>query len=71
MWQNSKTENVIKLKNWKCDQTQNSKFDKTQKLKIWQNSDSKYDKTQTQKSKKKSRTQNVTNIKKKVKMWEN
>ena len=30
MWQNSKTENVRKLKNWKCY--------KTQKLKIWQNS---------------------------------
>ena len=32
IWQNSKTENGIKLKNWKCD---NKKCDQTQKQTIW------------------------------------
>ena len=49
MWQNSKTQIVIKLINWNCDQTQNSNWDKTKnsncdetqivtKVELWQNS---------------------------------
>ena len=47
MWQNSKTRNVTKLKNWNCDKTQkfklwhNSKTEncyKSQKLQLWKNS---------------------------------
>ena len=49
MWQNSKTQNVTKLKNTKCEETKNTK------TKMWQNSktqnvsklkNSKCDKTQ-------------------------
>ena len=55
MWQNSQTQNVTKLTN--------SKFDKTQKLKMWQNSkNSKFDKTQNM-TKLKNKTENVTKLK--------
>ena len=55
MWENSKTQNVTKLKNLKCDKTQKLKCDETYKLKNWQN----------------IKTQNKTKCDKKVKWWEN
>ena len=76
MWQNSKcdnskTQNVTKIRMW---QLKNSKCDKTIKLKMWQTSrtqketklkNSKCDKTQEWKKKS---TQNVTT--QKLKMWQ-
>ena len=76
---------MTKLKNSKCDKKfkkinaikiKNPKFDKTQKLKMWQNTkttnvtNSECDKTQNSKFYN-SKTKNMTKLKKKIKMWKN
>ena len=65
MWQNSRTENMTKLKNAKCDKTKkNSKCDRTKKLTMWlKRTNSKCDKTQKLKCGKPKKNQNVKNSK--------
>ena len=54
-----KTWDVIKLKNSECDSTPKLKYDKTEKLKIWQKKPSKCDKTENLTMWQSSKTQNL------------